>query len=782
MATYRFPVLVWEDFAGQFTARLVEDLEAPAGFGAGRSDALFQLKEYLDWSFQNRPWQSDPDFLNATLINVRVEVRPEYQASGRIYPCEEAIVFRVPCVQGRSSNGLLVCSMPTLGLKFFYQESSRLKDLVTHYSQESLRGQTPQAISRYLQPKSVALFELVLHPNRKWAGYKFTPEMGNLSSVAEPLGEKKLRRQFSRAWERDNEVANLVKRIGREKANVIISGETGAGKTSVLIEAVRLVEQLAEQESEDTRGESDITRYKYWMTSGARLIAGMRYLGEWQARCERVIEELSNINGVLCLDNLLELVRTGTGSISESLAMFFLPYLQRGELRMVAEATPAELDACRRLLPGLIDLFQILPLEPFSREQATRVLNRVAATHSRNQKIEISADLAALIYRLFRRFQPYQAFPGKSVAFLNELFERATRSKKSKITSDDAIAHFVQQTGLPEIFLRDEFPLDYAEVLDAFRRQVIGQDSACEAAAGLVTTFKAGLNDPNRPLGVLTFCGPTGVGKTELARAIARYFFGHGEKSEGSGLNDRLVRLDMSEYSGWGGAQRLLIGSDGEPSDLIKRLRQQPFCVVLFDEIEKADADVFDVLLSVFDEGRLTDRYGRITTFRSAVIIMTSNLGTDKLVTTGFETRGAPSYSREAMNFFRPEFFNRIDAIVQFNSLTKEMMRQITVKELREISLREGLQKNDLRLEWNEELIEQLIAAGFDQRYGARPLQRTIETLVVAPLARYLLAHPELKGISLLISLDVEKRPIVSVKAEKREYETNENNETNEKA
>ncbi|MCI0660494.1 MAG: AAA family ATPase, partial [Acidobacteria bacterium] len=219
-----------------------------------------------------------------------------------------------------------------------------------------------------------------------------------------------------------------------------------------------------------------------------------------------------------------------------------------------------------------------------------------------------------------------------------------------------------------------------------------------------------------------------------------------------------------------------------EPSDLIKRLRQQPFCVVLFDEIEKADADVFDVLLSVFDEGRLTDRYGRITTFRSAVIIMTSNLGTDKLVTTGFETRGAPSYSREAMNFFRPEFFNRIDAIVQFNSLTKEMMRQITVKELREISLREGLQKNDLRLEWNEELIEQLIAAGFDQRYGARPLQRTIETLVVAPLARYLLAHPELKGTSLLISLDVEKRPIVSVKAEKREYETNENNETNEKA
>jgi ATP-dependent Clp protease ATP-binding subunit ClpC len=754
MATYRFPVLLVGDFAGRFTARLVEDLEAPAGFGATQSDALFQLKEYLDWLFQNQPWRTEPDFNQPTLLGIRVDVWAEYSVEGRIYPCDEAITIRVPCVKGQSSSGLLICSLPTLNIKFFYQDAKKLKELVTHYTREQLRGQPPHVISRFLPLQSVSLDEIVIQNNRKYFNDRHTPEIETLRTVAEPLGDKKLRGRFSRAWERDCEVADLVKRIRLEQANVILVGESGSGKSSVLVAAVRHIEREVKEDHQDLGSGSDHTLYQYWMTSGARLIAGMQYLGEWQARCERLIEELSDINGVLCLDNLLELVRTGTGSGSDSLATFFLPYLQRGELRMITEATPAELDACKRLLPGFVDLFQILPLPQFNREQALSLLNRVATIQAQNQKIEIKSEVSSLTYRLFRRFQPYHAFPGKSVAFVNELFDLALRNRQKRITINDAIAHFVQQTGLPEIFLRDELPLGYDEALEAFRQQVIGQDAACEAAAGLVTTFKAGLNDPQRPLGVLLFCGPTGVGKTELARALAGYFFGHSHLFESHGSNDRLVRLDMSEYAGWSGAQRLLTGPDGEPSELIKRIRRQPFCVLLLDEIEKADADVFDVLLSVFDEGRLTDHYGRVTTFRSSIIIMTSNLGADKLARMGFETRGAPSYSREAMNFFRPEFFNRIDAIVQFNSLSKEMMRQITVKELRQISRREGLQKKNLQLEWTEDLIEHLLATGFDQRYGARPLQRTVESFVVKPLARFLLAHPQLNGITLLLSLD----------------------------
>jgi ATP-dependent Clp protease ATP-binding subunit ClpC len=753
MPTYRFPSLVWEDHSGYFTARLVEDMEAPAGFGATADEAVYQLKEMLDWACQKYPWRSAPDFNDPKLFLLRLEIRPEYHTGERIYPCDEVVVLRVPCVHGRNANGQFVCSLPTLGSKFFYHEPNKLKDLAAHYARESLGGLSPAVLSRYLQPRETRLEEITLNVNAKEWNSNHQPSLETLEAVAEPLGDKQLLRRFSRAWEREREVADLVRRISRERANVIIAGEPGAGKTSILVEAARQIEQQAEKESEgDDDGQS--FKYKHWLTSGARLIAGMQYLGEWQDRCESVIEELSEINGVLCAENILDLIRTGTGSVAESLAMFFMPFLQRGELRMIAEATPAELDACRRLLPGFVDLFQILKLEPFNRQQAITVLNRVAANHARNHRIEIAEGVTAMIYRLFNRFLPYQVFPGKAVAFLNELVDRAARDHADSIEIAGVIAQFIRQTGLPEMFLRDEIPLDYQNVLAAFRQQVIGQEQACETAAHLVTTFKAGLNDPNRPLGVLLFCGPTGVGKTEMARAIARYFFGHSERPGSSDRpEDRLVRLDLSEYAGWDASQRLLIGGDGEPSEFIKKVRQQPFCVVLLDEIEKADAAVFDVLLGVFDEGRLTDRYGRVTTFRSAVIVMTSNLGADKLENIGFESRGLPSYSREAMNFFRPEFFNRIDAVVQFNSLSKEMMRQITAKELGEIAAREGLQRNNLKLAWSEDLIERLIKSGFDQRYGARPLQRTIETMVVAPLAKHLLANPELRNATLRISL-----------------------------
>jgi ATP-dependent Clp protease ATP-binding subunit ClpC len=353
-----------------------------------------------------------------------------------------------------------------------------------------------------------------------------------------------------------------------------------------------------------------------------------------------------------------------------------------------------------------------------------------------------------MIYHLFHRFLPYEAFPGPASRFVTQLFKSAKEAKKRILAKEDVLALFTRQTGLPELFLRDDWPLTHEEVRSDFVKRIIGQEGAIEEACRLVLTFKAGLNDPQRPVGVLLFCGPTGVGKTELARAIAAFFFGHGDKA------DRLIRLDMSEYTGPGAADRLLVNADGQPSALFQSIRQNPFSVVLLDEIEKADAEVFDVLMGVFDEGRLTDRYGRTATFRSAILIMTSNLGGERRSSFGFSDAPGASYEREALGHFRPEFFNRIDALVAFEPLEAVHIEAITRKELAEIARREGLAKAGLQLTWSDALVARLAQAGFDRRYGARPLQRTIERMVVTPLSRALLQKPRARNARLRLDLN----------------------------
>ena len=753
MATYRFPILIWEDFEGYVTAALVEDAfdwigVDGASVGRNVKEATGQLKDYVAWYYDKHPWQAAPDFLDPQLIHFRVSVRPEYRIGRQIFPADEALAFRVACVHGRQEGGLLVCALPTLGINFYYYEPKTLRELATTYVQETLKGKSPQALSRYYPPKTVTLDEIILHIARRTERRSQIPSLAALEQVAEPLGAPGVRRQFSAAGEREHEVADLVERLTKEKASIVLVGEGGIGKTTVLAAAVREAEARFEKEkaARDSE-ESPEVKHRFWQTSGARLIAGMQYLGQWEARVEQVIEQVSDISGALCAGSLLDLILTGGRDPGASVAAFFTPYLQRGELRLIGEATPAELEACRRLLPGFTALFQVLNVPPFNRQQATGVLRRAVESLERNHRVAASAGVGPLVYRLFNRFAPYQALPGRAMAFLHTLFERAALAHAAEVTEETVIAQFVRQTGLPELFLRDELPLAYEDVVMALQWQVIGQPEPCRTAASLVTMFKAGLNDPARPIGVLMFCGPTGVGKTELAKAISKFFFGHGDE------HDRLLRLDMSEYAGPDAGAKLISDARGKPSELIKRVRQQPFVVVLFDEIEKADARVFDVLLGVFDEGRLTDEYGRTTNFRSAVLIMTSNLGADKMGSPGFDQASPRSYEAEAMAFFRPEFFNRIDAVVRFDPLSEDSILAITRKELAALCEREGLAASGTRVTWAEGLVKRIAAAGYDARYGARPLQRTIEKMLVAPLARLLVERPELKGRGVRIDL-----------------------------
>jgi ATP-dependent Clp protease ATP-binding subunit ClpC len=779
--THRYPVFVCRGPDGTHTATLVEAPGDAPAVAATAAAAVDQVRQYLRWKLDREPWLEAPDWQDPELSSVRVSVRPEYEQGGRRHPCPEPVDLTVWMVKGQDKTGLRLCSMPTLGVAFTYADADALKGLATYYAQTVLRGLTPRALSRLLPPADPVVEEVAVRVDPDKAYKAPPPELESLRATADPIGDRGFARRVSRPWERDADLDALAKLLVTEPVSVLLVGESGSGKTSLLIEAARRIERektSPNPEATTIDGDGLPSRRRFWLTNAGRLIAGMKYLGQWEERVEGVIAELTEIDGWLCAENLLDLVTTGGSGPQDSLAAFLAPYVERREVRLIAEATPADLDACRRLLPGLVERMRIVRVPPMSRGQAIAALQKVADQHARNLKLEVAGGTVETIHRLHARFLPYQAFPGAASGFVVSLLDHAHREQgrrkgqavpaagrppgvvaPSRVTPADAVERFVKLTGLPELFVRDELPLDADAVAAHLRARVIAQDEACAAAADVVTTFKAGMNDPNRPIGVLLFCGPTGVGKTELARATADYLFGHGEQ------RDRMIRLDMSEYAGRGAADRLLTDSAGGPSELVRRVRQQPFNLLLLDEVEKAAPEVFDVLLGLFDEGRLTDRNGRLTTFRSCVVVMTSNLGSESAEPFGLVPKGeaadkaaADAVTAAVGEFFRPEFLNRVDAVIPFRPLGPTAVRTIAEKELRDLSKREGLAKANLTLAWTPAVVDLLAATGYDKRYGARPLQRAVEQAVVTPLARFLVDRRELRDATVMMGVGADGR------------------------
>lgn len=730
MATlYKCPVCLWESHQGKVTARLIDDYEEGVAVGNSKKECLEQLREYLvHRSKHDEFFWLETDFDEAEIRQVRVRIVPEYRDEGRRYPCKEPILLKLPCAVGKRSSGLWAACFPTLDLYFDFYDKSQFGDLANHYAKQFLSEMTPRELSRFLPPASCELDTLNVSLKEPPTSLEEPDLMRTLLQVADPIGKRTLGR-LGRVWSREKEIAAASRGLGEENANVCLLGESNCGKTSILAEAARRLER-------DNPNRRSAPRF--WLTSAARMIAGMRYLGEWEQRCEQAIRELANLRAVLCFENLLDLLNTGGTGPENSLAAFLIPYIRSGELRIASEATPHELEASDRLLPGLIDEMQIVRIEPFDETQALSVLGYAADYFSQNERLHFAPAAARETYHLFHRFQPYVAFPGKAIQLMGAVVDRKVQESATEIQPNDVRAEFSAQTGLPDLFLREDIPLEYDHLAREFHQRLLGQQEAVDQVCRTITKFKAGLNDPGRPVGVMLFAGPTGVGKTQMVKLIGNYLFPH--KPE----KDRLVRLDMSEYSGHDAAERLLGNILGRPSELIQKVRANPFSVVLLDEIEKASHDVFDVLMNVFEEGRLTDPLGRLTCFNSAILIMTSNLGSSHSGPLGFGESGTEEYPAvhtdfsAIRNFFRPEFFNRIDHVVPFNPLGKSTILEITRIELNEATRREGFRDRRIQLRFHPDLVQAVARAGFDPAYGVRPLQRSVEEIVVMPLARLL--------------------------------------------
>jgi len=550
-----------------------------------------------------------------------------------------------------------------------------------------------------------------------------------LESVAQPLHRMAEVTSGPPIVGRDQELRTLTALLGaKERLSVLLVGDELVGKTALAHAWLAQVTKAG--------GKS------VYATSGAQLIAGMSGLGAWQERIRRVMEAAETLDAVLFFDDLGDLFtqqdRNAKGGVDLAGAM--RPWLEERRVRVVGEVRPTTLDLVERRDIAFFSTLNRLALEPLPAKTARQALaERVtwAATHQADRP-NLTDDAVDAVIALVDRYVPYRAFPGKAVRLFDELRayfdrERTDTGEPVPLNPTRVYRAFATQSGIPVNLLRDDRPLSVDAVVTALRKFIIGQDAAVHAVAHAVSVVKANLQPRGKPLATFLFAGPTGVGKTELARALARFLFGDAE---------RMVRFDMSEFMDPSAAERLIRGTDRMDGLLTRRVRQQPFCVILLDEIEKAHHGVFDLLLQVLGEGRLTDARGRTASFDNAIIVMTSNLGaTHSNSTIGLvqsDNADADRYRTAVERHFRPELVNRIDRIVPFASLTRDEIAQVARLVVGSVARRRGLGDAHLTLDISQAAWDAMTVGGYSKDYGARAMRRFVEDALVGPVATLL--------------------------------------------
>ncbi len=613
---------------------------------------------------------------------------------------------------------------------------------------------------------------------------------------------------------RDKEIERVIEVLSRRKKNnPVLIGEPGVGKTAI-------VEGLADRISKADVPHS-LKSHRVLCLDMAAVIAGTKYRGQFEERLKAVMNEINQANNViLFVDELHTLIGAGAAEGAIDASNMLKPALARGELQCIGATTLNEYRKYIEKDGAFERRFQTIIVNPPSVDQTIEILEGLKERYENHHRIKITKEAVVAAAKLSDRYITDRYLPDKAIDVIDEAgarvrlsaqvppdeiismeeelknltknkdrainsqdYEKAARlrdeerklrkeleaRRKEWITTQESsrlvltgeeVAFIISRwTGIPVVRIREDESARLLKMEDELHKFVVGQETAITAISKAIRRTRAGLKDPNRPIGSFIFGGPTGVGKTELARSLANFLFDD---------QRALIRVDMSEYMEKHSVSRLVGAPPGyvgyeDSGYLTKEVRRRPYSVILLDEIEKAHPDVFNILLQVFDEGHLTDNYGRRIDFKNSVLIMTSNLGARDIAKgtskVGFEQKRdevedfdvLEGKVKEAiLKTFNPEFLNRIDEVIVFHPLSTVDIANIIDILLRE--LEERLKEKELSLKLTEEAKEFLIEKGFDQKYGARPLKRAIRRYIEDPLSEEILREEFHSGDSIEVS------------------------------
>lgn len=533
---------------------------------------------------------------------------------------------------------------------------------------------------------------------------------------------------------REEELQRAIQILSRRtKNNPVLIGEPGVGKTAIV---EGLAQKIVQKEvPEGLKGKRVLA------IDLPALVAGTRYRGDFEERLKEAVSEIKNSKGriILFIDEFHNVVGAGGAEGAIDASNILKPALARGELHCIGATT---LDEYRKYVekdPALERRFQpILVPEPTVQETYL-ILKGLREKYETHHKVKIEDEALKAAANLSAKYISDRFLPDKAIDLIDEASAKVHLDNKKEVKREDIEDIVSRWTGIPVSQLKEEEVEKLLRLEDKIHEKVVGQDEAVRAVAEAVRRGRAGLKHPSRPIASFIFLGPTGVGKTYLAKVLATILFGD---------ENAMIRIDMSEYMEKHTVSRLVGAPPGyvgyeEGGQLTEAIRRRPYSVILLDEIEKAHPDVFNLLLQILEDGRLTDAKGKTVDFKNTILIATSNIGSHLI-----QERGAEGSKEELMNLvkqtFRPEFLNRIDEIIIFETLSLEQIKQIVDLMLSET--RQLLSGQDIDLKVSEEVKEKIAQEGFDPTYGARPLRRLIQKEIENPLSTKILEGKFKKG------------------------------------